>query len=186
MIDDIIKSYGKALIEVEAMGATFEDILKKKDVSFSKEYFCWMFEAMLQHSLIEMSCYDNVIDKQEIALISKVTKYADIIGISNSVLGTKLSWDNFAGSDVESVKKWLNALREKLMPMSITFSSKFAVFDKMLEGDSIEVVTEGVAAIVSLLSAIDGNLDKEEGKSFVNTMLFEALGAIKALLAMEE
>lgn len=180
IVDDMFKIYFEAIDEVENLGAYFESDMKKNNVKFSKEFFCWMFEALLQHSLIEVACVDGRMDAREVVMINKASKYADIVNMSNSMLKTSLKWEDLIDADTDSVKKWLGDIKAiVLKPMQETFVSLFAMFDTIKYGDSIGKVGAGVLSLMILLMHVDGECNGEEKRALQDTYLMQTLAEIR-------
>lgn len=184
--DTFLKMYAKALTEVEALGAAFEKEMKKIEKDFSKEYFCWMFENLLQYSLLEISWVDGKVDPREILITNKVTKYGDLLSLANSMLKTDFHWEDLIEADPEDVRKLLKGIKDLLAPMQTTFVTQFAAFDKNAVGDSLDEVIKGVTALFLMFMSVDGNVTEDEKEAAKNTYIIETLLLIAVLLKEDQ
>ncbi len=180
--DEIVSSYKNALAEVEALGATFEDAMKKHDKDFSKEYFCWMFESLLQYSLLEMSWVDGVINPNEVLLANKVTKYGDVVSLGNALLKTNVKWTDLLDMSASDMKRWLASFKNALTPMKNIFVGQFAAFDNVAPGDSLDKLTDGVTSLLVLFCAIDGKSEEREKEAAKNSLIVSVLVDIARLI----
>lgn len=177
--ETFLKMYASALSEVEGLGGAFEKEMRNIEKDFSKEYFCWMFENLLQYSLLEISWVDGKIDPREVLITNKVTKYGDVLSLANSILNTKFHWEDLIDADPDSVRKFLAAIKNILEPMQQTFVAQFAVFDKNAVGDSLDTVIKGVTALFVLFMHSDGESSDEEKEAIKNCMMIETFALIK-------
>lgn len=173
--DDLIEKYAKALTEVEALGDAFEEVMQEHDKDFSKGYFCWMFESLLQYSLLELSVADGIIDPKEILLANQVTKYADVITLGNALLKTNVKWEDLLEADADAMKKWLDSFKVAFMPMRDTFISQFAAFDTIAPGNSLGKLIEGVSAILTIFVTVDDRVYEDEKRAVQQTLICRTL-----------
>lgn len=180
--DAFLELYANAIDEVEKLGGTFEDEMKKVQHDFSKEYFCWMFEILLQFSLLEISWVDGRIDPREIFITNKITKYGDLMSLANEALKTDINWEDLIETDPDYVRKLLASLKGALEPMQNTFTSQFAVFDKIDVANSLEEVISGVVAMFVTFMNVDGEVTDEEKEAAKKTLMVETLIIIDGLM----
>lgn len=180
--ETFLKLYAGALTEVEDLGETFEEDMHKIDKDFSKEYFCWMFENLLQYSLLEISWIDGKIDPREVLITNKVTKYGDILSLTNSITGSNFHWEDLIDADPAAVRKFLASVKKILEPMQQTFVAQFAAFDKNAVGDSLDTVIKGVTALFVLFMHADGKASDEETEAVKNCMMIDTFALIKMLI----
>lgn len=180
--EELISNYANALAEVEALGATFEDAMKRRDKDFSKEYFCWMFESLLQYSLLEMTWVDGVINPNEVLLANKVTKYGDVVSLGNSLLKTNVKWTDLLEMSANDMKNWLASFKNALNPMKNIFVGQFAAFDDIAPGDSLNKLVEGVTSLLVLFCTVDGKADEREKEAAKNSLIISTLIDIGRLI----
>lgn len=180
--ETFLKMYASALAEVEGLGEAFEEDMRKMDKDFSKEYFCWMFENLLQYSLLEISWVDGKMDPREVLITNKVTKYGDILSLANSIGGTNFHWEDLIDADPDAVRRFLVSVKKILEPMQQTFVAQFVVFDKNAVGDSLDTVIKGVTALFVLFMHADGKATDEETEAIKNCMMLETFALIKMFI----
>lgn len=180
--ETFLKMYAGALAEVEGLGGAFENEMRRIDKDFSKEYFCWMFENLLQYSLLEISWVDGKMDPREVLITNKVTKYGDVLSLANSILDTNFHWEDLIDADPDSVRKFLVAIKKILEPMQKTFVAQFAAFDKSAVGDSLDTVIKGITALFVMFMHADGEATDDETEAVKNSMMIETLALIKMCL----
>lgn len=184
--DDFMKMYAEAVSEVESLGGAFEKEMQTFKKDFSKEYFCWMFEIMLQYSLLEIAWVDGKVDPREILITNKITKYADFLSLVNSMLKTDYHWEDLIEADPEEVRKMLESVKKFLVPMQSDFVTQFAVFDKNSVGDSLDKVVKGVTALFVMFMNIDEDSTDEEKEAVKETFMIETLMLIHFVMNDKE
>lgn len=178
------QKYDAAFKEVEFLAERFELKMQKKDKIFSKSYFCWMFEIMLQYSMIELSVVDGNVSKEEIAFIREITRYADIVEMSDQVFNAKFEWGDFVGAKRSDVELWLSNMRQVLLNLQKEFAGGFAAFDRLTKGDSVSVVLEGINAAFTMFSATDEDEEGKEKAVYDKTFIVQTMQYVKAVLEM--
>lgn len=180
VVDDIFKLYYEALEEIEVLGTYFEKDMRRYNEKFCKEFFCWMFESLLQYSLVEVACVDGRMDAREVVMINKVSRYADIVVISNNVLKTSLEWEDFVDADTETIKKWLRDFKAVVLkPLKDSFVPQFATFDAVKYGDSLGKVRDGISALMVLLMHVDDKCGEEEKRAVYDSYVMQTFDEIK-------
>ncbi len=178
------QKYDAAFKEVEFLAERFELQMQKKDKIFSKSYFCWMFEIMLQYSMIELSVVDGNVSKEELAFIREITRYADVVEMSDQVFNVRFEWGDFIGAKVSDIEIWLSNMRKVLLPLQKEFAGGFAAFDRLTKGDSVAVVLEGIYAAMTLFSMADEDEGGVEKAAYDKTFIVQTMQYAKTVLEM--
>lgn len=175
---EFLKDYELAVQEIESLGKIFEKDMRKTNAKFSAEYFCFMFETLMQYSLLELSPADNDVSEEEIGLIEGISKYADIVDLGNIFLKTNYVWADFVDADPEFVKSWLKKIDRSLDMMQSTFVLQFAAFDSKASGDSLAKVMRGLIGMFTVFIGVDENRSEEEVEAVMNCKMIKTLSDI--------
>lgn len=180
--EKFMADYENALQEIERLGKIFEKEMKEHDKNFSAEYFCWMFETLLQYSFIELARADDNVSLNEIALSRRVIKYADVIALGNSLMNTEYKWSDFVNAEPSFVKEWLEKLDKCFYPMQVTFISQFAMFDSKAAGDSLAEVVKGLISVFTLFLNADNENSEEESAAVSKCKIIVTMRAIADIM----
>lgn len=183
--EKFMADYDRAVQEINSLGVLIEDEMRRQKLKFSSEFFCWMFETLLQYSLIELAQADDNVSLDEIMLSKRVVRYADVVSLGNCYTGEKYEWADFVNADPDFVKEWLSKVDRLLVPMQYTFISQFATFDSKTAGDSLAEVTKGLVAVLTLLMNADGERSEKEEAAVMNCKIIVTMNKIAELMRGE-
>ncbi len=178
-----LADYERAMDELEGLGKTFENKMKLLDKDFSAEYFCWMFETLLQYSFIELAQADDDVSLDEIVLSKKIIRYANVVSLGNSFLDSNYKWSDFVNADPCFVRQWLDKVRKYLGPLQSAFVSQFAMFDAHAEGDSFAEVSNGLKSVLNAFVNADSRNSAEEITAVSQCMIMVVMREIAELMS---
>lgn len=177
-----------------------KDLIKELSVwtktmvkDFSVEKALWHYDLFLQCILLRVALKDGVFIENEKVFIEKITDYADLMSLINSIMKDKyLSWRDVDWDDLvqmsQEARVKISDLATLIMKDSAeSFVTPFAIIDAATPREYIDELRDITMAIVVGLAFVDGDSSKsedfdaetQEGADWFGTVIFQRWKEIK-------
>lgn len=174
--------YTDIVNDISKMADATAVYMHEKGKPFDPELTVAKFDLVLQYSLLQAACSDNVLSKNEIKFIRDLTEYADFCDFVSSLEEKykTVSWDDLLYFDIAEITALLSDTEDEIRAVSEEVVSVFAAADKADKTDHLSALSDNVFGIVSGLAFADGDEDSEDFRQ--NILIFECIDKIADLL----
>ncbi len=147
---------------VQSVGDKIEEAMGKEN--FQSEIFVRQFDFVLQIILLKVITADGEADWSEIFAIKNIPQHGDITEYLNANMQDKISWESFAGADIQRLAAFSSMLDTSLDNILANFMESVAFVD--VNGETKERVfieiANGVDKIATAVAGVDGLIEGSE------------------------
>lgn len=156
--------YEKAKDLIKELSVWTKTVVK----DFSVEESLSHYDLLLQCVLLRVALKDGVFVENEKVFIERITDYADLMNLTNSIMKDRylswrdISWDDLGEMDQELRTKISNVATEIMNDSAESFVAPFAIVDAATPRNYLDELKDITMAIVAGLALVDGDSSKSE------------------------
>ena len=178
--EQLLIHYRDVTSDIRKMVNEAEEVGRRHNVKLeaSAEGILTYFDILLQYSLLEIAAADSVYETSEVATITMITEYGDLIKYLNNMYNANYTWEDTVNGNGRSLTAFLEETHPFVLQIADKIGELLGVYDKIASSkEYLESIKDHLLAIIILFKGIDRNDTDEEFEAAKKCIIIEFLAS---------
>ena len=172
------KALGAYEDAISLLDNVFKAHQKYIDPKFDPKAGLCRFDVLLQYSMMQVALYDNQLDREELKLISELSKFANFCDYLTAKGYKDVTWQNLLNANADQLKQIIAEYAKDMVDLNQEFVYVFTVVDiQVTEADLLKQLTNDILFMLHSVAVSDEKYAEDEVYK-ADCLIFRALEAI--------